>query len=436
MNREPDYELDAYIHREGEHDVLCDLKVWLPTSAREDGRIEAIAMGVDAFERITGLVSFIGTNPLGNAPFRFEAREVLIRQSQSRGKRLAGGTKLTISHVGTLLIEHGRRIRTIEAKPSESLCYIKYVLSELSYGVPHQNVSCDYKGNRTVESDASMILSLNLDHNCAMHFSLERHWTWMGESDDQIAAVGNTVLSLPEIGDSSIEDLTALAEDTCLLLTLAARHLVVIHSVDSHWAHAWRTEWRSPLQRLRATTEEGACGPLVSVEELEQYFNDVSPRWCDMDGGRRDAIRTAIYSIHPFSERSLEAGFLAMFSALEGLAKRWGKDSGYLRIKIDTLFQNHPICLAGMWPLFDSPDGVGLYWIRNELMHGRMAGRLVDGALPLAHDHLQIWLESALLAILGHARKTNIHDWLCHQIPTQRTDVIRMQKILHQLARK
>jgi hypothetical protein len=249
----------------------------------------------------------------------------------------------------------------------------------------------------------------------------------MHESDTQIFAVGNAVLSLSEIGDSSIEDLTALAEDICLMLTLAARHLVVIHSIVSHWESASRTEWRNPLRRLRATTEEEACGPLVSVDELERYFNEISPRWCDLDAGRRDAIRIVIYSIHPFSERSMEAGFLAMFSALEGLANRWGKDSGYLRTKINALFQNHPIGVGGLWPLFDSSDGVGLYWIRNELAHGRMAGRFADGALALAHDHLQIWLEFSLLAILGHTPKANPRDWLRNQVLRQRADVLRMQ---------
>jgi len=418
------------MRRVGEHDVLCDVRVWLPTSPHEDGRIEAVAMGVGASRLTTGLVSFVGADPAGHSRFRFEAREVLIRQSQSRGKRLMGGAKLTLSHVGTLLIEHRRGNQAIEVQSLGSLRYIKYVLSNLSYGIPHQNVTSDYKGNRTVEPVTSRILSLNLDNSCAVNFSLERHWTWMHESDIQISAAGNTVLSLSEISDSSIEDLTVLAEDTCLMLTLAARHLVVIHSIDSHWEHASRTEWRNLLHRLRAVTEEEACGPLVSADELEQYFNEVSQRWCDLDAGRRDAIRVAIYSIHPFSERSMEAGFLAMFSALEGLAKRWGKDSGYLRIKIDALFQNHPISIGGLWPLFDSSDGVGLYWIRNELAHGHMAGRFVDGALALAHDHLQLWLEFSLLAILGHTPKAGSRDWLRDQVPKQRADVLRMRGVL------
>lgn len=434
MNLEPDYELDAYMRGVGEDDVLCDLRVWLPMAPHEDGRIEAVAMGVDASDRTTGLVSFFGADPAEDGRFRFEAREVLIRSSHSKGKRLAGGARLTIGHVGTLLIEHRRVNQAIESQSLGSLRYIKYVLSDLSYGLPHQNTTSDYKGNRTVEPVTSRILSLQISKLAAVRFSLERHWTWMRESDTHISAAGNVVLSLSEIGDSSIGDLAVLAEDTCLMLTLAARHLIVIHSIASDWEHASRTEWRNPLRRLRATTEEEACGPLVSSVELERYFVDVSPKWSDLDAGRRDAIRIAIYAIHPFSERSMEAGFLAMFSALEGLAKRWGKDSGKLQAKIDILFQNYPISIGGLWPLFDSSDGVALYWIRNELAHGRMAGRFADGALVLAHDHLQLWLEFALLAILGHVPEAHPRDWLRNESLKRRGDVLRMRGLLEKNA--
>ena len=430
MSQKPDYEIDAYLRKTGEANALCDLRIWLPVSASGDARIEATAFGVDADEDVVGVVDFLGEDPSGQGRFRYEAKDVLIRQARSKGGRLAGGVTLTISHIGTLLVEQrwGATPDDLAEAPPRA---VRWVLSQLSYGLPHHDVIEDYKGNRKVNSGLYKKISLGAVNSLdAPVFSLEQHWTWRDESETCISASANTVLSLPEPGDHSLESLTTQAEDICLLLTLAARHLVIVYAIVSEGTHTVKTEWRNPLRRLRSRTEEEACGPLILDDDLMEFFKEVAPRWSVMNGEERDAIRLAIYSIHAFVDRSMEAGFLAMFSALEGLSKRWGSSARVLRTRIEALFQKHPPGIGGLWPIFDTPTEAGLYWIRNELAHGRMGGRFPEGALTVAHDHLQLWLEFALLAVLGHQTSANRNDWLRGQIPTQRDEVVRLQRTL------
>ena len=234
---------------------------------------------------------------------------------------------------------------------------------------------------------------------------LEQHWTWRRDEDTRVSASSTPVLNLTNMtqhNETSVETLTDIADDACVLLSLGARHRVVIHTVVSGWGASVIQEWRNPLSRIRARTEEEACGPLIDVKELEGYFSHVSAFWSDLDARKRDAIRLAVFAVHPSTDRTLEGGFLAMFSAMEGLAKTWGSDTVTLRKKIDALLERHPVRIGGLWPLFDTPAGAGLYWIRNELAHGRSVGRFALGALVLAQDHLHLWLEHMLLAVMGY----------------------------------
>lgn len=442
MDTEPDYELDAYLRSADKSDLLCDVKVWLPRDPSADGRMQVVVMGVDANRaHPQGLVSFVSDEGVEAAGLRFEAREVLVRRSQSKGPRKAGGTKLTITHVGSLRIETGRRAQEENESPKGPPHWLQFVLSELSYGRPRGISTVDFRGNRSVHSGKAKVLRMvhSAGAGAACELELEQHWTWTSDGDTRISATSAPVLNLlntPQHGEPLGEALTNMADDACVLLTLAARHRVVVHTVVSGWDASVIQEWRNPLARIRARTEEEACGPLIDVAEVEGYFSHASAFWSDLDAGKRDAIRQAVFAVHPFTDRTLEGGFLAMFSALEGLAKRWGRDTGSLREKVEALLQRYPVRIGGLWPLFDTEAGAGLYWIRNELAHGRMVGRFALGALVLAHDHLQLWLEHVLLAVMGYTHRLHGGDWLRGQVVEQLAQVAEMQGVLRESARR
>jgi hypothetical protein len=430
VDQKPDYEVDAYLRRAGERDILCDLKLWLPRDPSADGRMEVIAIGVDASQALHDGVTFVSDASVEAAGLRLEAREVLVRSSQSRGRRKAGGARLTIAHVGTLRIE----TKTRSAPDGESLAgqpkSLQFVLSEIAYGCPVHGTTVDYHGSRTVHRGTSKVLAMIHSNGASVQFGLEQHWAWRNDGNTRVSATSTpvlNVLNLCQSSDTPVEDLTDLAKDACMFLTLAARHLVVVHSVVTSWDAAIVQEWFNPLGRLRARTEEEACGPLISADDVEDYFSHPSVFWRDLNASKRDAIRLAVFAIHPFTERSLEGGFLAMFSSLEGLARRWGQDSGKFRQKVEVLLQRHPVSIGGLWPLFDTDAGPGLYWIRNELAHGRRIGRFADGSLALAHDHLQLWLEHMLLAVIGYTSRPHRDDWLRGQVVNQLKQVTSMQ---------
>jgi hypothetical protein len=430
MDQEPDYELDAYLRRPDERDILCDLKLWLPDDPNTDGRMEVVAIGVGASQDLHNAVTFVSDEIVEGAGLKLEAREVLVRSSRSRGKRRAGGARLTIAHVGTLRIEHAI------GAPSEGKSFaglpksLQFVLSEIAYGRPRGGTTVDFRGNRIVHQGQSRLLAMVDSNGGSVQYGLEQCWTWKNAGETRVSASSAPVLNvvnLSELDGTSVADITDLARDACSLLTLAGRHLVVVHVVVSSWDSAEVKEWFNPLGRLRAHTEEGACGPLIAVDDLEDYFRHASVFWRVLNASKRDAIRLAIFAIHPFTERSLESGFLAMFSATEGLAIRWGKDKGSFREKVGVLLQRHQINIGGLWPLFDTDEGPGLYWIRNELAHGRRIGRFAEGALTLAHDHLQLWLEHILLAVIGYTIRPHRDDWLGGQILIQRKQVAAMR---------
>ena len=83
-----------------------------------------------------------------------------------------------------------------------------------------------------------------------------------------------------------LEDIQQLGQDACLLLTLAARHLTVMHVVVAATKERHMEEWIYPLNRRRSTTEEEATGPLIDESELEDYFSAASARWyIETNGG-------------------------------------------------------------------------------------------------------------------------------------------------------
>ncbi|MGV8893596.1 MAG: hypothetical protein ACOH2K_11780 [Burkholderiaceae bacterium] len=440
LDTDPDYELDAFLRSAGRPDLLCDVKVWLPCDPSTDGRMEVVVMGVDARRaHPEGLATFISDKDVEAAGLRFEAREVLVRSSRSKGPRKAGGTKLTITHVGSLRIETGKRARDESDQIKGAPQWLQFVLSELSYGRPQRSSTLDFRGNRSVHGGRTIILRMVRSEGVTCELELEQHWTWTCDADTRVSATSTPVLNVLNIGQdykTSVEELTNVADDACVLLSLAARHRVVVHTVVSVWDGLLVREWRNPLARIRTSAEEEACGPLIGVSELEGYFSQVSVFWGGLDTGERDSIRLAVFAVHPTTDRTLENGFLAMFSVLEGLALRWGRDTGTLRDKVNALLRLHPVHIGGLWPLFDTEVGVGLYWIRNELAHGRRVGRFAPGALVLAQDHLQLWLESMLLAVMGYRPQPHGRDRLREQILPQRPQVTEMQEKLRDSARR
>ena len=73
----------------------------------------------------------------------------------------------------------------------------------------------------------------------------------------------------------------------------------------------------------------------------------------------------------------------------------------------------------------------GLRDVRNDLAHGANLSRKVYGAISLASDHLQLWLEYLLLAILNVPTALHRESHLERQVLSRHQELIATRAALH-----
>jgi hypothetical protein len=396
---EPDYELDAYLQKGNRRGPLCDVRLWLPKQPGEHGRIEVVAPGVSARQAAPGgPVSIVSDE---NGSFHFEAHDILVREARARLGAKAGGARLTIVHIGRVAIRHGPPI------DGQRPWRVDFRLGALEYALPMPLFREDYRGCRTIDQDDEpAILEMPYPDGFVCRFALERHWHWTSKVKNGWTALARSTpcLSLTQVPEHESVSLTSLsdcADDAAMLLSLASRWRVPVHGFMATLGSDKLTsleEWRSPLEPAAAHGLERAEGYLIASTALGDYFRKAALRFSQLDLRQRDAIRSAIVSMHSTSERTIEGAFLSMFFSLEGLARDFGKNSGPLAEKFAELLANHPIQIGGLWPVVGTNRLPGLSWLRNKLAHGHSL-RKHSSAVLLASDHLQLWIEYALLAI-------------------------------------
>lgn len=428
---EPDLEFDALMTPGGGATVPCEVLIWLPRRPEDDAKVEITlrrnAQSVD----LQGLARIRSAEHVEKMGLRFEADDVFVRVGTSNSLR-PSAARLALAHIGCFRITRTQSAR--EGANSDVLEGFRLVVSSLSYGGQRATPSSDHLGQRNLVFHGEP-KSLRFSLPEGVHaFELQRHWEWRSlDKGNSVQATSAPVLVLTTppnaLIKTQVDNLTQLGEDACALLSLAARHRVVPHVIRYSGADFRFEEWRNPLCRQRGVTEEEATGPLVDQADLEVYFERSASWWIGLNPDQKDAVRLAIFGINRLTESTMESNFMGKFSALEGLAKRWGT-GGTAREKFDSLHKRYPLRIGGLWPLFESDGGVSLYWLRNEIAHGRTVTRL-SGALSIATDHLQLWLEHTLLALIGFTCSRSNLDWLSAQVPHQRADVATLRRGLH-----
>jgi hypothetical protein len=396
----PTHEFDARFVINGQLSPLCGVKLWLPIDCHEDVHIQATGSDPASSRHPHSFEGIIGSQRLVSEiepawGFEVEADALHVRRVNSKLGQRVHGADITIDNIGRLRFKRrlGKDVPA-EAHPSEIFTSISFRLSDLDYGSPHTIPIADYRGNRKVKVLQFHTLKMRLS-NRLVTLELHRHWNWYQGKFGRLVAGSFPVLVVKQSQSlkwGQLEEVQRLGQDACLLLTLAARHLTTVHVLDAATKERRMEEWIYPLNRRRSSTEEISNGPLVDESELEDYFSSVSVRWCALTDQQRDVVRLAIFSIHSSAELSIEGSFLRMFSALEGLAKKWFPDLKKIHKKIEALMIAFPPRVDGLWPIV-SPNKDGLDEIRNQLAHGGGMGGQRMEALAVGIDHLQIWLE-------------------------------------------
>lgn len=430
----PTHEFDARFVIEGRISPLCGVKLWLPIDCHENARIQVTGSAPTSSSSPLARNGGIGLPRLVSDidpvfGFEVEADDLHIRSVSTKPALKVLGTSITIDHIGRFRFKQQFGKNAVaEAESSETCTSISFRLSDLDYGSPNAISTTDYHGNRKVKVSVVRTLKMRLA-NRIVKLELHRHWNWHQGKFDRLVAGSFPVLVIKNSKSlrwNQLEEIQILGRDACLLLTLAARHLTVVHVIVAATKKCLMEEWIYPLNRQRSTTEEKAAGPLIDESELEDYFSSASTRWFTLTDQQQDAVRLAVFSINPFVHSSSEGGFLGMFTALEGLAKAWFPDLWKFEKKIKALVTAFPPRISGLWPIV-VPSDDGLDAIRNLLAHGGSMRGPRQEALSVGTDHLQIWIEHILLAILGYPHKVSPRDWLFSHAQIQRSELARLR---------
>lgn len=430
----PTHEFDARLVTDGRLSSLCGVKLWLPIDCHEDVRIQVTGSDPASSPLSRSLDGGIGPPRLVSEidpefGFEVEADALHIRSVSTKPGLRVHSADITINHIGRLRFKQrlGKEAAA-EADPSETFTTISFRLSDLDYGSPHAIPITDYRGNRKVKVSQFRTLKMRLS-NSLVKLELHRHWNWHQGKFDRLVAGSFPVLEVKKSHSlrwDQLEEIRMMGRDACLLLTLAARHLTVVHVMVAATKERRLEEWSYPLNRQRSTTEEEATGPLIDEGELENYFSSVSVRWSALTDQERDALRLAVFSIHPFVQSSSEGSFLRMFTALEGLAKTWFPGPRKFHKKLEALVTAFPPRVFGLWPIV-APSDDGLDAIRNHLAHGGSMSGPRQEALSVGTDHLQVWIERILLAILAFSHTDSPRDWLSRHVHGQRSELPRLR---------
>jgi hypothetical protein len=422
MDDRPDFKLDAYLVKQGQRGPLCDVRVWLPKQPADDGRMEVQAFGLPVDNELCGNgFSLVNDEEPG---FYFEASDILIRSSSTQFGRRVGGTTLEIDHVERLTIR--RNLRGGAYHELLSVESATFQLSQVHYAIPSKVWSMDFRGNRDFGHSYSPPRLLVRDlFGEGLALELDRHWNWVDHDDgDTIVARSTPVLVFHDPSNASPAPLNTLrqsARTAALLLSLAARWRVVVHGFHAYFNGVTHEEWDYPISRVRAANGlEDSRDFLVHPSYLENFIQSASSRISSFGEAKIDAVFLAIYSLHPTVKHSVESRFLALFVALEGLARQFGSANGGMHRIIPALLAAYPPGISGLWPILGEQGLPGLKDLRNELAHGRNFSRRVPGSLSFAEDHLQLWIEYLLLSILDGRAYAHGPDWLARHAMEQR----------------
>lgn len=430
--QDPTHEFDGRLVIDGKLSPLCAIRLWMPIDCHDDVRIEVnpsselmhdqavVDKRVDVLQ--SGLLSELGSGP----GLEVVGEGIHVRSRRLKPNLKINGVGIVIDHVARLRFRHQFHFDATDTKlNSKYWAQISFRLSDLEYGRPSTFSTENFSGARQVEiSDVRTLQFLHLSQ--VLNFELQTHWSWVSGSHGRLVAGNTPVLVLKEAGTFKVDDqavVEQVARDVCLLLTLAARHLVTPHVLSMSNSDCLVEQWNYPLNRQRSTTEEQAAGPLVDQNELEAFFLSASTHWAVLTDGQRDAVRLAIFSINPVVLASVEGAFLRKFTALEGVMKAWFPTHKTLADKVQAMLTKFPLGVSGLWPI-TAPGNAGLNAIRNHIAHGNGTNKAQQEALLVASDHLQVLIEHMLMSILGFQQKTTARDWLLSRVKHQATNLV------------
>lgn len=450
---EPDVGLNAWLMRDGHKLAKCDCNIWLPKNARDAGAIEIGTF--DTAMDFGGPLELKGESPEG---WTIHAHGVWISRVSKLYWHEEKNTRSTmdVDHIDSLTIVRkimtsSSREETVNEGASADPGHLWFHLTDSRYvfvgggQMQYPNGSIRVINHRSMNFKHPMLGPLRIDRH--HHFSKgENPYDTYITSQLAIELRGKIRKNLQSLDNKAAR---TYVDDVCLILSFAARHRVLVTGHTRYDQGVLENTYDSPLQSINPESSESGWGELIERSETIQFLTRALARFDRLPETEQRAIRHALYPLVPARQPYLEASFVSMFSAFEGLlepyrdkngikhtvgtSRSWKTIEKRLRKAIDEIDISDPafnrslmkdrlpelryiplhavahdylkelmVPVDDLWPAFGKPgETATLYSIRNSLAHGEPTSGDIIEPLSLAQFHLRILLERVVLALLG-----------------------------------
>lgn len=317
-----------------------------------------------------------------------------------------------------------------------------------------------YNGSISIKEGTPLEFDLTPQHR----IKFNRHFHWDSNAEER-KCVRTEILtaSLPLISKnkkplSISEDLLHLLDDFLLLCSIGTRwNTIRLGYTLSQWPYITANYQRGrslpkhiddPRQREKQDYETG----LVDKATIAEFLRHAWPIWKGMSSSQQRVLKEVFQAIVHSRELDLQAGFIALYAALETMVlnfrrendlefvlsdkeqwktmdndlrkfiaahplfqgkeaeqkakrqKAYEKVSEFNRVSFGTAFNafcnqtSISIPHQDLWPVngFNS-----LSWMRNQLVHGEVRGREEIDGLWMAKMHIEWLIERCVLCLLG-----------------------------------
>lgn len=446
--RKPTLEFDGEMRTHAEKVVPCAVQIWYAANAYDPMTIRVIAPDIEDHVTLPTEIS-TGFGLYCNASCEIKLQGVWLREwtSHSLPVRRQLNHEIQLAHVSRLVLSSTVPIGRIDVIEGATECQapLAIKLSESAYLSPVLHPNPDAKGMLAFEQ----LHPLETEHPVLGVVKFERRFrfTPSGTQDVHVSSELVAVVSRPLIAETVDAKATAeLFEDLCLLASVAGRHRVEIRGWWTNASEYFEEAFTNPLEYGAGLQKVDKDDVLIDRHDTSHFLKHCIETWNTFNCDELRKLRYACYALAPRNEVSIEASFLAMFPALEGLVsifvarhggglvyskpKAWKEIRSLLKSAIDSIDVDDPhfnpaamkqnlsalerVPLSQLtrsvlsdlgawtdqlWPLFEA-NGTALANVRNLLAHGEQIDPHKMGAVVVARDHLRRILERTLCRAL------------------------------------
>lgn len=306
--------------------------------------------------------------------------------------------------------------------------------------------SVEMRFDTGVKFNTHHVRSCNLPGMLGTRF--ESHLVYHDDKPDRLFSASEhlvAVVNRPQ--EPSIDRQLENLERFLTLISFAERHRCICYRYSTRKLGQASDHFRGDIAIPEIRKERSLNDTLIDATHFDEFVAIAYPLFLNSPYGRylADAMMKLAYS----DDRTLESEYIAYFAGLENLLNAyreqksqpgilatsdWKAFEGDLRnfikhhqllkddsnkrallyekmgelnrLSLNAMLQEFGrdarINFAGLWPVADKvPEGVNLYQIRNQIVHGRLLPRSGYDPLIVAKEHLRWVLERCVLALVG-----------------------------------